>query len=132
MTFRRSTRSAIAPPIGPMRPMGRNPAAATSPVHPACPVRTATRSPTATVSIHVPTFEISAAVHTSAKLRCRSGRNAAQALNSTTADELARPRAGVDAVAPDDLTGDDGRVVAVGALHEPLATGREVVAHLGQ
>ena len=56
--------------------MGRNAAAATKAVQPASPVRPATRSPTATVSIHVPTFEISAAVHTRAKFRWRSGRKA--------------------------------------------------------
>lgn len=46
--------------------MGRKPAAATSAVHPAWSVRTATRSPTATVSIQVPTLEISPAHHTRA------------------------------------------------------------------
>src|SRR5829696_3586366 len=75
---RRSTRSAIAPPIGPMRPMGRKAAAATNAVQPASPVRTATRSPTATVSIQVPTFETRAAAQTRAKLRWRSGRSDAQ------------------------------------------------------
>ena len=43
-----------------------NPAAATRPVQPALPVVPATSEPTATVSIQVPTLEISPAVHTSA------------------------------------------------------------------
>ena len=83
--------------------MGRKPAAATSAVQPASPVRSATRSPTATVSIHVPTFEISPADHTSAKLRCFSGAKATQ-----------RPR--VPAGAP--AVGSSSAVVTSGRLPE--------------
>ena len=46
--------------------MGRKPAAATSPAHPAWPVSVVTRTPTATVSIHVPMFEANAPVHSAA------------------------------------------------------------------
>ncbi len=70
---RRSRRSAITPPTGDSKPMGRKPAAATRPVQPGWPVRAVTRIPTATVCIQVPTLDRRAAVQINAKLRWRSG-----------------------------------------------------------
>ena len=54
---RRSRRSASAPPTGDSTPVGRKAAAATSAAHRLLPVTTATREPTATICIHVPTLE---------------------------------------------------------------------------
>ncbi len=76
---RRSSRSASAPPSGANRPIGMNVAAATSPVHAGCPVRANTSTPSATVCIHVPTLETSAADQMRAKFRERSGRSDARA-----------------------------------------------------
>ena len=59
----------MAPPTGDSNPMGRKAAAATRPVHRACPVWTVTSTPTATVCIHDPTFDTSAADQTRAKSR---------------------------------------------------------------
>ena len=73
--LRRSTRSAMAPPTGDSKPMGTNAAAATSPVHLAWPVTSVTKTPTATVCIHEPMLETSAAPHTRAKFRWRRGRS---------------------------------------------------------
>src|SRR5829696_1526684 len=72
-TRRRGSRSASAPPTGPRNALGTNAAAATSPVHPARLVVVVTRMPTPTVSIHVPTFDVNAPAHSSAKDRCRNG-----------------------------------------------------------
>src|SRR5207248_5399669 len=72
---RRSTRSAMAPPTGENRPMGRKAAAATMPVHRLWCVFAVTRAPTATVCIHDPTLETRAALQIRAKLRWRSGRS---------------------------------------------------------
>ena len=48
------------------------------------------------------------------------------------AHERARPGAGVDPVTSDHRARHDRGVVTVGGLHQPLAAGRQVVAHLGQ
>ena len=66
---RRGTRSASAPPIGPSKPFGANPAASTRPLHVALFVLVCTRIPTATVSIHVPMFDVNAPLHSSANGR---------------------------------------------------------------
>ncbi len=63
---RRGTRSASAPPSGPSSALGTNPAAATRPAQPACPVWLVTSTPTATVSIHVPMLEANAPVQKAA------------------------------------------------------------------
>ena len=68
--------------------MGTNPAAATSPAHPAWPVDDVTRIPTPTASIHVPMFDTNAPAHSSAKRRCRNGANALE--SSTVADGTCR------------------------------------------
>ena len=72
-TRRRGSRSASAPPTGPRNALGTNAAAATRPVQPAWCVVVVTRMPTPTVSIQVPTFDVNAPAHSSAKDRCRSG-----------------------------------------------------------
>src|SRR5438270_4467840 len=72
---RRSMRSAIAPPTGENTPMGTKAAAATSPAQNDWWVMSVTRAPTATVCIHDPALETSAALQIRVKLRWRSGRS---------------------------------------------------------
>src|SRR6478609_4138953 len=69
----RGKRSARAPPTGPSSPPGTNAAAATSPVHPASPVRVVTYTPMANASICVPTLERNAPVQNAANTRWRNG-----------------------------------------------------------
>ena len=75
---RRSSRSAKAPPSGASSPMGMKAAAATRPVQAGWSVRAKTRTPRATVCIHEPTLDTSAADQMSAKFRERSGRSEAR------------------------------------------------------
>ena len=80
--------------------MGRKAAAATRPVHRAWPVSSVTSTPTATVCIHEPMLETSAALQTRAKSRWRSGR-------SDASRQPPAPAAGRRAPAPSGL----GRLV---------------------
>ncbi len=59
-SWRRSVRSAMAPPSGPSTSAGRYISAATVAVQPPRPVVCVTQTPTAMVSIHVPTLEMKA------------------------------------------------------------------------